>query len=79
MNVDLLETLAVGELLAGRPRDLASLTEAVATGLARAGRSVQRDGQVVTDPAQTREIIRAVLTNFQDRRVPLLRSLGVLE
>ncbi len=78
MNVDLLETLAIGELLAGRPSDIPSLTTAVAAGLARSGRSVQREGQVVTDPAQTREIIGGVLQNLLERRIPILRSLGVV-
>jgi hypothetical protein len=77
-NVDLLETLAVAELIAGRPSDVTSLTEAVAAGLARAGRSVQREGQVVTDPAQAREIIRGVMGNLLERRVPLLRMQGVV-
>lgn len=78
MNVDLLETLAVGEFIAGRATDIPALTEAVAAGLARSGRSVQREGQVVTDPEQAKEIIGGVLRNMQERRLPLLRSLGVV-
>jgi SAM-dependent methyltransferase len=78
MNVDLLETLAMDEIASGRPSDLPSLTNAIAAGLARAGRSVQREGQVVTDPAQAREIITGVLTGILERRVPLMRSLGVV-
>lgn len=78
MNVDLLETLAVGEMIAGNPTDIPTLTNAVAAGLARSGRSVQREGQVVTDPAQAREIIGSVLTEMLKRRVPVLRSLGVV-
>lgn len=78
MNVDMLESLAIGEIIAGHPVDLPSLTTAVAAGLARGGRSVQRDGQVVTDPAQAREIITTVLRTMLETRLPVLRSLGAV-
>jgi len=78
MNVDLMETLAIGEILAGRPTDIPSLTTAVAQGLARSGRSVQREGQPVTDPVEVREFIGGVLRNMLEKRVPVLRTLGVV-
>jgi len=78
MNIDLLETLAIGEMIAGNPTDIRALTDVVAAGLARSGRSVQRDGQVVTDPAQAREIIGGVLRTLMEKRVPALRMLGVV-
>ncbi len=78
MNIDLLETLAVGEMIAGNPTDIPTLTNVVAAGLARSGRSVQREGQVVTDPTQAREIIGTVLKQLIERRVPVLRTLGVV-
>ncbi len=78
MTIDLLETLAIGEMIAGNPSDIPNLASAVAAGLARSGRSVQREGQVVTDPTQAREIITAVLGNMMERRLPVLRMLGVV-
>jgi hypothetical protein len=79
LNVDFLEVLLVGELLAGRPAELESLTSAVLPLLERSGRAVQRDGLPVGDPGQAREIVAGVLADMLKRRVPLLRGLGVLE
>jgi len=78
LNVDILETLAVGEVLAGRDKDMETLTAAVHAGLASGGRAVQKEGQPVQDPTEARQIIRGALENFNARRLPLLRSLGAL-
>jgi len=78
-NVDLLETLLVGELLAGKPAELESLTTAVLGMLEQSGRAVQRDGQPVSDAGQARTIVMDVLRSMLERRVPMLRGLGVLE
>jgi SAM-dependent methyltransferase len=79
MNVDLLETLLVGELLAGRGDDLDALTTAVLGMLNQSGRSVQRDGQAVTNSGEARSIVTGVLAGMLEQRVPLLRAWGVLE
>jgi hypothetical protein len=47
--------------------------------LRRSGRSVQRDGKPVTDPAETMRIVTEAVVGMLERRVPLLRRLGVLE
>jgi len=78
INVDLLETLALGEILSGKPMDVESLSPVVMATLARSGRSVQRDGAPVTDPAAAGKIVAAALSTMLERRVPLLRTLGVL-
>ncbi len=78
LNVDLIETLAIGEAIEGRPTDLESLTASVQAALARSGRAVQRDGQAVTNPQEARTIVQSALSSFLEHRVPLLRSLGVL-
>ena len=44
LQVDLLETLMVGDLLSGRPADMDGLTVSVLTGLERSGRTMQREG-----------------------------------
>jgi len=46
--------------------------------LARSGRSVQRDGKAVSDPAETLRIVTEAVTNMLERRVPVLRRLGIL-
>lgn len=79
MNVDMLESLAVGEILAGIPAELDPLTDRVIALLAQGNRSLQRDGQVVTDPVQAREIVAGALRNILERRLPVLRSQGVVD
>jgi SAM-dependent methyltransferase len=78
MNVDLLETLAIGEILAGKPADPVALTPAVQVALARSGRSVQKDGQPVSDPVESARIVTEALRNVVERRLPILRRMGVV-
>jgi hypothetical protein len=78
LQVDLLETLMVGDLLAGRPADMDGLTASVLTGLERSGRTMQRDGKPVTDAAEARTLAAEVVQRFLERRTPVLRTLGVL-
>jgi hypothetical protein len=78
LQVDLLETLMVADLLAGHPADLDSLTVSVLSGLDRSGRTMQRDGKPVTDPAEMRTMAAEVVQRFLQRRTPVLRTLGVL-
>ena len=49
---DMLEVLVVGELAAGRPVDANALSGEVLAKLLRGGRSVQRDGQAISDPTE---------------------------
>jgi len=79
LQVDLLETLMLGDLLSGLPPTLPNLTLAVTSGLERSGRNMQRDGKSVTDPAETRAMAADIAERFLNRRVPLLQMLGVLE
>jgi hypothetical protein len=78
LQVDLLETLMVSDLLSGRPADMESLTVSVLNGLERSGRTMQHDGKPVTDPAEKRAMAAEVVQRFLERRVPVLRTLGVL-
>jgi hypothetical protein len=75
---DILESLLVGELLAGKPTDVGALTNELVGLLGRSGRSVQRDGTPVTDPAETRRIVTEAVVGMLERRVPVLRRLGVV-
>jgi hypothetical protein len=78
VGTDVLETMVVGELLAGRPADVEPLATHVLTVLARSGRSMQREGKAVTDPADARQIVCDAIRTMMEKRVPLLRRLGVL-
>jgi len=78
VGADVLETLLVGELLAGKPVDINAIATEVLGALARSGRSVQREGKAVTDAAETIRIITDAVANMLERRVPLLRRLGIL-
>jgi SAM-dependent methyltransferase len=76
---DILETLVAGELLAGKPEDIEALTTELLAVLGRSGRNVQRDGQPVTDPADRRRIVAEAVATMVEKRLPVLRRLGVLE
>ena len=76
--VDVVESLLVGELLAGGPMDAKALVGPILSTLTRAGRNVQRDGKVVTDTAQASAILTDAIHNMIEKRVPLLRALGVV-
>jgi hypothetical protein len=47
--------------------------------LARTGRNVQREGIPVTDSAESHRIVTEAVSVLLQRRLPLLRNLGVLE
>jgi SAM-dependent methyltransferase len=79
VGVDFLETLVVGELLAGRPADVGMLTEQLMAVLVRNGRSIQRDGEPVRDPAEARQVVADAVRGILEQRLPVLRGLGVLD
>jgi len=76
---DILETLVAGELLAGKPADIEALTSGMLAVLDRSGRNVQRDGQPVADPTDRRRIVAEAVTAMLEKRLPILRQLGVLD
>ena len=80
VGVDMLETLAVGALLAGRrPAESDPLTDEVLAMLVRSGRSVRRDGTPVNDPPEARRIMADAIRGMIANRLPVLRRLGVLD
>ena len=78
VQVDLLETLMLGDLLSGNSDDTESLRASVLSGLLRSGRSMQRDGKPVTDPAEMQVMAGEVVQRFAERRMPVLRAMGML-
>jgi len=77
-GADMLETLLVGELLVGKVADVEALSSDILAVLTRSGRSVQRDGTAVSDPVDARRIVSEAIRGLLERRVPLLKTLGVL-
>jgi hypothetical protein len=71
--------LVAGELLAGKPEDLEALITELLAVLGRSGRNVQRDGHPVTDPADRRHIVAQAVATILEKRLPVLRRLGVLD
>jgi SAM-dependent methyltransferase len=79
LTVDVTETMVVGALLAGHKAEVGSLTAILEDQLRRGGRTIQKDGQPVADPAAATQIASALVSHVLDVRAPLLRQLGVLE
>jgi hypothetical protein len=79
LQVDVVETLLAGELLAGKPADPAALTTDLLALLSHGDRTMQRDGKPLTDPADIRQLAGELVRQFLDQRVPVLRGLGVLD
>jgi SAM-dependent methyltransferase len=77
LKTDLLETLVVRESADGQSLEIEGLTDRLLAVLGRAGRSVQRDGEVVTDPIQSRAVLRETVRQMVDERMPLLERLGI--
>ena len=73
-----LESLVIGELLAGKPAHVGSLATELLAILQHSGRNVQRDGQPVNDPVEANRILSEAIANILERRLPIFRSLGVL-
>jgi len=74
-----LETLVVGELVAGKPPEIQPLVTEVLATLGRSGRGVQRDGQPVTDPVEANRIMTDAIGGILERRLPVMRRLGVVD
>ena len=79
LQVDLLDTLVLGDVEPGRPADADGLAAYVLATLDRCGRSLQRDGKPVTDPAEARPLAQERVRTTLADRLPVFRALGILE
>ena len=79
ITADVTETLLVGALLAGQPAEVASLTEGLIAQLRTSGRTLQKDGQAMANPAEAADIATTIVRHVLDKRAPLLLRLGVLD
>lgn len=77
--VDVTETLVIAAILSGHPIEVDSLTAMLEEGLRRCGRTIQKDGRPVTHPKEATEIATAIVAHILDKRLSLLRRLGVLD
>jgi SAM-dependent methyltransferase len=78
VQADTLETLVVGQLLAGSGADVTALTDFVLATLGRTSRTVQRGGQPVTDPTEARQAVTTIVQNALGQRASVFRQLGIL-
>ena len=79
IDSNLMEVLLTAELLAGKPTDPAALATDLVALLGRSGRTMREDGEPVSDPAQATRVARGVVDGILQRRLPLLRRLGIVE
>jgi SAM-dependent methyltransferase len=74
-----LEVLTVGALRGGgNAADPDSLSDFVLAEMRLGGRSVTRDGVPVEDEAEARALLRDIVMEFVEHRMPLFQSLGVM-
>ena len=76
--VSVVEALVTGQLLEEPARSRAALTDEALNALSRSGRSLQKDGQTLTDPAAAHALVSEVVRAVVEERLPLLRVLGVV-
>jgi hypothetical protein len=79
LQVDVVESLLAGSILTGKPAEPDFLVQELQGQLSRGGRTIQRDGKPVTDPVEARRMAGELVRTFLDRRMPVLRRLGVLD
>jgi hypothetical protein len=78
LRADVLETLVIHDYAVGQSRDIVALTDRLLATLDRAGHSVRRDGQAVTDATEARAALRETVARMVEERLPMLARLGVI-
>jgi SAM-dependent methyltransferase len=76
--IEVIEGLVIGQLLDGGPHDPERLIDAVLNDVVRSGRSLQRDGQPLREPAEARVLVGTAVRGLLQRRFHLLRELGII-
>ena len=77
--IDVMEGLVIGQLLDGALADPEALIDGLSRDLAQSGRTLRRDGQVLVDPVEGRVLMGNAVRGVLERRLPLLRVMGVVE
>ena len=76
--VSVLEGLAIGLLMADGALSREALIDGVLGELAASGRTLQKDGQALTDATAARALVGDVVRVVTEERLPLLRTMGVM-
>jgi hypothetical protein len=76
--VEVMETLVIGQLLRGASPEPEVLIEGLTRDLAQSGRTLRKDGQVLLDPTEARTLLGNAVRGVLERRLPVLRALGVV-
>jgi SAM-dependent methyltransferase len=79
VGIEVMEGLVIGQLLDGTSRDPDALIDGVLNDVARSGRSLLRDGKPLQNPAENRVLVGETVRSVLARRLPVLRSLGVID
>jgi SAM-dependent methyltransferase len=79
VGIEVMEGLVIGQLLDGASRDPDALIDGVLNDVARSGRSLLRDGKPLANPADNRVLVGETVRSVLARRLPVLRSLGVID
>jgi hypothetical protein len=79
VGIELMEGLVIGQLLDGTSRDPDALIDGVLNDVARSGRSLLRDGKPLQNPGENRVLVGETVRSVLARRLPVLRSLGVID
>ncbi len=77
--IGFLEGLMIGRLLAGGNPEPEALIDGALNDMTRSGRSLQRDGQPLRDLTETRLMVSEAVRGLLSGRLPLLRTMGVLD
>ncbi len=77
-NTNPLEIMALDALLSGHAAEEQSLTETVMARMRRSGRTLNQNGQPVTDPAALRGNVTNAIQEMLRERLPMMRRLGAL-
>ncbi len=79
VGIEVMEGLVIGQLLDGTSREPDALIDGVLNDVARSGRSLLRDGKPLQNPAENRVLVGETVRSVLARRLPVLRSLGVID
>jgi SAM-dependent methyltransferase len=79
VGIEVMEGLVIGQLLDGTSREPDALIDGVLNDVARSGRSLLRDGKPMQNPAENRVLVGETVRSVLARRLPVLRTLGVID
>jgi hypothetical protein len=79
VQIDVMEGLVIGQLLEDSSSEPEALIDGVMNDVTGSGRSLMREGRKLEDPAEARHMIGDTVRGLLERRLGLLRGLGVID